>query len=85
MLTNKEKRRMSDRCGWSKEQRIDDIKEKIRETVYDSDEEHGLARKAIKKILDHLIHGTPLTEEDVAEFLKYYDTIENVKEEVDRT
>lgn len=85
MLTDNEKRRMSDSCGWSKEQRTDDIKKCIRKTSYDNDEEHGLARKTIKKILDHIIYGTLLTEEDVAEFIKYYNTIENVKKEVDAT
>ena len=81
MLMDNEKRRMSERCGFAEDQRIDDIKKSISNSEYDADEEHAVKRKAIKAIIDSMLSGKPLEESDVSEFLKYYDDIENIKKE----
>lgn len=82
-LTQKEKDDLANECGYSKEYRVDKIKLGIRETEYDSDNEHAIARKTLKAMIDHIVYGKPLCESDVAEFLKYCADIEKIKEEVD--
>ena len=72
---------MSERVGWSKEQRIDDIRKEIAHSEYDANEEHAVKRKAIKAIIDSMLSGEPLKESDVSEFLKYYNAIETIKKE----
>lgn len=85
MLTENEKRRMSDRCGWSKDQRTDDIKKGIRKTSYDNDEEHAVKRKTQKiliqivKMLYREVFGEELSNETFSEFFEYHNTIENIK------
>ena len=82
-LTPNEKDDLCNGCGYSKENRVDKIKERIRATEYDSDNEHAIKRKTLKAIVDYLVYGKPLHESDVAEFLKYCEDIEKIKQEVD--
>ena len=81
-LTQYEKDSLANECGYSKENRVDKIKERIRDTEYDSDNEHAIKRKTLKAIVDYLVYGKPLRESDVAEFIKYCADIEKIKEEV---
>lgn len=85
MLTDYEKRKQAEKCGWSEEQRVDDIKTRIKKKKYDKDKENAIHRKTFKIIIDKMVSGEPLTYEDVAEFMKYNDDIESIKAEVDRT
>lgn len=81
-LSEKKKNELAARCGYSEERRIDRIKEDIRQTEYDNDNEHAIKRKTLKAIVDYLVYGKPLRESDVAEFIKYCADIEKIKEEV---
>lgn len=81
MITEKEKDRRAKLCGYSEPRRVDKIKKGIQRSVYDRDRESAEKRKAIKAILDHLLFGKPISETDVASFLKYHDDIEAIKAE----
>ena len=81
-LTELEKDEMAKDCGYSEERRVDNIKIAIGHSEYDKDKENSIHRKTFKILIDKMIKGEPLTYEDVAEFMKYYDDIENIKAEV---
>lgn len=82
MLTDNEKRRMSERCGFAEDQRTDDIKEIISKSAYDKDEENALSRKMhifelrIIKLLYKEVFGEELQSDIIDRFLKYNDTME---------
>ena len=82
MLTENEKRRMSERCGFAEDQRTDDIKEIISKSAYDKDEENALSRKMhmfemrILKLLYKEIFGEELQADIIDRFVKYNDVME---------
>lgn len=78
-LTEQEKNELAIECGYSEERRVDKIKERIGDSEYDKDKENAIHRKTFKILIYKMISGEPLTEVDVAEFLKYYDDIEAIK------
>lgn len=78
-LTEQEKDRYAKRCGYSEERYTDKVKEGVKQSEYDKDKENAIHRKTLKVVIDHIIYGTPISETDIAEFLKYYDDIENIK------
>ena len=79
-LTEKEKNKLASECSYSEERRIDRIKEGIGATPYNSDEEHALARKAIRALIDHITLGKPIPEKIISAFITYDNTVESIKE-----
>ena len=85
MLTEKEKDKLAELNGFSEERRVDKIKERIEQSEYDEDKEHAIKRKTIKALVDNIVFGKPISEADVAAFLKYHEDIEKIKEEASVT
>ena len=82
-LTEQEKDRYAKRCGYSEERRVDKIKEDIRATMYDSDEQQAILRKMVKFLYDELnrISLNDYSQNPVVkEFLEYYKCIESIKD-----
>ena len=90
-LSEKKKNEMAARCGYSEERCTDRIKEGIRQTEYDNDNEHAVKRKAIAELLDILetvyyeVFGRQLNRERFREFLNYNEEIEEIKTTVKDT
>lgn len=82
-MTEQEKNKLAKLCGFSKERRVDKIKEDIRATIYDSDEQQAILRKMVKFLYDELnrISLNDYSQNPVVrEFLEYYKDIENIKD-----
>jgi hypothetical protein len=81
-LTENEKNELAKDCGYSNERYTDKVKEGVKHSEYDKDEENAIHRKTLKIVIDKLVRGEPLTLGDVSEFLQYYGDIERIKAEV---
>lgn len=81
-LTESEKDDLARDCGYSQERRVDKIKEDIRATIYDSDEQQAILRKMVKFLYDEL-NRISLNDYShnpvVQEFLNYNRDMENIK------
>lgn len=85
MLTEKEKDRLAELNGLGKERRIDEIRKRVKKK-YRLEDEAAMARKMIKKLFDLVaaLHGKEIADEETSEFMEYFNSVEAIKEEVDR-
>lgn len=83
MLTDYEKKRQADACGWSDEQRTDSIREGVKKK-YRLEDELAITRKMLKRVFDLVVelHGREISDEVITEFKKYFEDVEKIKEEV---
>ena len=67
--------------NFSQERYVDIVKENMVKSEYDKDKENAIVRKMLYAIVDKEIRGTPISEEILSEFLKYYEYVEKIKSE----
>lgn len=79
MLTENEKRELSQDAGWTDDLYSDRVKQGVNQNKYDRFKEHSLHRKIEYALLMKVLNDEPIPKDLVEEFLNYYNTVENVK------
>lgn len=86
MITENDKNKLANINGFSKERRVDRIRKGVGR-IYRIEDEIAISRKMLKRVFDLVVelHGKEIADEVIAEFKKYFEDVEKVKEEVDGT
>ena len=86
MISEKDKDKLAKLNGLTKERRVDKIRQGVKKK-YRLEDEIAFLRKMNKRLLDLVIelHGKDISDDVISEFRKYFDDVETIKEEVDKS
>lgn len=84
MITESDKRLAAEANGVSEDWRCDEIRDRVGNEFFIEDE-IAIMRKMLKAFYELHVHGTPIPDKVLTEFLVYFNKVETIKKEVDGT
>ena len=86
MISEKDKDKLAELNGLTKERRTDKIRQGVKKK-YRLEDEIAILRKMNKRLFDLVVelHGRDISDEVITEFKEYFNAIERIKEEVDKS
>lgn len=84
MISESDKKLAADCNGLGEDWRCDEIRSRVGDEYYIEDE-IAIVRKMLMAFYELSVHGTPIPDKVLTEFLVYFHKVENIKKEVDGT